>query len=184
MINEAMTAIANCLDRARIPYMIIGGQAVLQYGRLRTTEVIDVTVDISIENWSNVQAALEGEFKITASNSKQFVEPTGVLPAVHEKSGVRVDFIFGQTGFETEAIRRTRSVDIEEVKVRFISPEDLIIQKLFAGRSVDIADATSVYRNQKEKLDGYRMARVLGELDEVLSQNVCVERWNQLQKET
>jgi predicted nucleotidyltransferase len=183
MINEAMAAIADCLNRAGIPYMVVGGQAVLQYGRLRTTEDIDVTVNVAVNQWSKVVGALRETFQVIPSDPGRFVEQTGVLPALHQKSGIRVDFIFGQTGFEIDAIRRAPEVDIGGVKVKFADPEDLIIQKVFAGRSVDLADAASVYRSQKGNVDDGRIARVLKELDETLGQNVCIQRWNQLQKD-
>lgn len=183
MINEAMAAIANGLNRAGIPYMVVGGQAVLQYGRLRTTEDIDVTLNVAVNQWNDVEKALGSEFIITTSDPGRFVEQTWVLPAIHQKSGIRVDFIFGQTGFETDAIRHAREVEIEGVKIKIVNPEDLIIQKIFAGRSVDLADAASVYRSQKGNVDDGRIARVLKELDETLGQNVCIQRWNQLQRE-
>jgi len=41
MIEKFIKRTAQCLDRQKIPYMIIGGQAVLLYGRPRLTRDID-----------------------------------------------------------------------------------------------------------------------------------------------
>ncbi len=63
-----------------------------------------------------------------------------VLPTLDEHSGIRVDFIFSYTPFETNAIKRARKVTILGQKLAFASPEDLIIHKMFAGRPRDLED--------------------------------------------
>lgn len=180
MIHEAMAAIAQCLQRAEIPYMVIGGQAVLQYGRLRATEDIDVTIGLATAHVRDLEKALGTEFLVTPQKPQEFADATGVLPVVHKSSNVRLDLIFGQTGFEADAIGRAFPIEINGVRVHFTSPEDLIIQKLFAGRSVDITDAEAIYAHQKDKLDTGHIMRVLSELDAVMSQTICAERWRQL----
>ena len=49
MFNSLLKAIAQSLDRRGIPYMVIGGQAVLLYGEPRQTRDIDVTMGIGPE---------------------------------------------------------------------------------------------------------------------------------------
>ena len=73
-----------------------------------------------------------------------------VLPALHEASGVRVDLIFSFTPFEREAIARARAVPLGGQQVRFASPEDVIILKIFAGRPRDLEDVATIVRNQPE----------------------------------
>lgn len=46
MFEELLKRIAAALDAAGIPYMIIGGQAVLLYGEPRLTRDIDLTLGI------------------------------------------------------------------------------------------------------------------------------------------
>jgi len=48
MIEKLIKKIAFNLDKAKIPYMIIGGQAVLLYGVPRLTRDIDITLILSI----------------------------------------------------------------------------------------------------------------------------------------
>lgn len=67
-----------------------------------------------------------------------------VLPCLHEKTGIRVDFIFSFTPYETQAIQRANKIEILETEVCFASPEDVIIHKIFAGRPRDREDARSI----------------------------------------
>jgi hypothetical protein len=46
MFKPLLELIAPGLDERRIPYLIIGGQAVLLYGEPRLTRVMDVTLDL------------------------------------------------------------------------------------------------------------------------------------------
>jgi len=59
-------------------------------------------------------------------------------------TGIRVDFIFSFTPYETGAIKRAKKVKIMGQEVNFASPEDLIIHKIFAGRPRDIEDVRSI----------------------------------------
>jgi predicted nucleotidyltransferase len=67
-----------------------------------------------------------------------------VLPALDEHTGIRIDFIFSYTPYETGAINRAKKVKIMGEEVNIASPEDLIIHKIFAGRPRDIEDVRTV----------------------------------------
>ncbi len=43
MFEHLLAKIATALNKAEIPYMVIGGQAVLLYGEPRLTKGIDIT---------------------------------------------------------------------------------------------------------------------------------------------
>jgi len=83
------------LRRASIPYMVIGGQAVLLYGEPRLTRDIDITMGIGVEELGKVKKVARAlGLKILVEKEKDFVERNMVLPTLEKKSGVRVDFIF------------------------------------------------------------------------------------------
>ena len=46
MPKNLLTRLAHALDEKKIPYMIIGGQAMLLYGEPRLTRDVDVTVGL------------------------------------------------------------------------------------------------------------------------------------------
>jgi hypothetical protein len=145
--------------------MVIGGQAVLLYGEPRLTRDIDVTLGVGTDRLNSVLALL-GEIPLRPlpPDLEVFVGRTMVLPALHEASGVRVDLIFSFTPFEHEAIARARAVPLGGQQVRFASPEDVIILKIFAGRPRDLEDVAAIVRNQPE-LDRAYIRRWLEEFD-------------------
>ena len=55
-----------------------------------------------------------------------------VLPVLEKGTGIRVDFIFSFTPYETQAIARANKILLYGQEVCFASPEDLIFHKIFA----------------------------------------------------
>ena len=49
MFEKLLVSIAKQFDKHNIPYIIIGGQAVLLYGEPRLTKDIDITIGLNIE---------------------------------------------------------------------------------------------------------------------------------------
>jgi hypothetical protein len=140
-----LEAVALALEKKHIPYMVIGGQAVLLYGEPRLTKDIDVTLGIGLEGLARIKAVAAAlKLKPLVANPEDFVKETMVFPAVDEKSGIRVDFIFSLSPYEQQAIERAREIRLGRTKVRFASLEDVIIHKILAGRPRDIEDIESI----------------------------------------
>jgi len=151
MFEKILSGIGASLTRHKIPYMIIGGQAVLLYGEPRLTKDIDITLGVNINHLDELLAiARELSLKPLPQDVQSFVRQTMVLPALDENTGIRVDFIFSFTPYETEAINRAKKVKILDQDVNFASPEDLIIHKIFAGRPRDIEDVRTVLLKNPE----------------------------------
>jgi len=145
VFKELITKIGDALNRKSIPYMIIGGQAVLIYGEPRLTRDIDITLGIGIEKISEILEIITTlSLKPIPENIKEFVERTMVLPVLDEKTGIRVDFIFSFTPYEKEAIKRAKKILLNNIPIFFASPEDVIIHKIFAQRPRDIEDVKSI----------------------------------------
>ncbi len=145
MFEEILARIAAGLNRHRIPYMIIGGQAVLLYGEPRLTRDIDITLGVNIDRITELIAVVkELSLKHLPEDVEAFVAQTMVLPAVDEATGIRVDFIFSFLPYEREAIGRARKVMVLNQDICFASPEDVIIHKIFAGRPRDMEDVRTI----------------------------------------
>ncbi len=141
MFEQLLSRISQALTNKKIPYMIIGGQAVLVYGEPRLTKDIDITLGVNTERLNDIlQLIKDLPLKLLHKNIKDFVNRTMVLPAIHEDTGIRVDFIFSFTPYVRQAISRSRRIQILGTDVCFASPEDVIIHKVFAGRPRDIED--------------------------------------------
>jgi hypothetical protein len=123
----------------------------LLYGEPRLTRDIDITLGVDTGYIDELLTVVqELALKPVPENIKLFVQQTMVLPALEETTGIRVDFIFSFTPYETEAIKRARKITIIGQEVCFASPEDLIIHKIFAGRPRDIEDVRSVILKNPE----------------------------------
>lgn len=142
MFEKLLSKIGASLKKHNLPYMIIGGQAVLLYGEPRLTRDIDITLGVNFDGLDDLLTVInETSLKPLPDDIVTFVSRTMVLPAIDEATGIRVDFIFSFSLYETNAIQRARRINILGQDVFFASPEDVVIHKIFAGRPRDIEDA-------------------------------------------
>lgn len=178
MLSEVLQRVARALDGARIPYMVIGGQAVLVHGEPRLTRDIDVTLGVSVDRLTDVVAAAEAAGLKPLVDPEPFARETMVLPCAEASTGVRVDLVFSESGFEREAIRRAIAVQVGHATVRFVTAEDLIVHKLIAARPRDLEDVRSILARQP-KLDRQHVERTLRALEEAAEQPL-LERWREL----
>ena len=156
MFKRLLNKIARELKRRSVPYMVIGGQAVLVYGEPRLTRDIDITVGIGVEEVDRVAEILPAvPLKALVNDMREFVTRTMVLPAVEEKSGIRVDFIFSFSPYERQAIERAVDVKLGRTTVKFGSLEDVVIHKIIAGRPRDIEDVKSILLKNSGYDSGY-----------------------------
>ena len=145
MFEKILSKIGTTLPRHNLPYMIIGGQAVLIYGEPRITRDIDITLGVNIDQLKKLLVAVKDlALKPIPQDVDSFVTQTMVLPTLDESTGIRVDFIFSCTPYENQAIKRSRKILLRNREVNFASPEDVIIHKIFAGRPRDLEDVRSV----------------------------------------
>lgn len=153
-VERLLALVTRELKGAGIPCMVIGGQAVLLHGAPRVTEDIDLTLAAGPDRVGDVIAVCgRAALAPLPTDVERFVGDTFVLPARHDLTGFRVDFIFSTTPYERSAIGRAQTVEVAGEPVSFATAEDLIIHKLFAARPRDIEDAQSVVRRQGAKLD-------------------------------
>jgi len=159
------------LKKRPIPYMVIGGQAVLLYGEPRLTRDIDITLGIGVDGLGKLKKVISVVgLKILVKKDKEFVEKNMVLPTLDGKSGIRVDFIFSFSPYERQAIERAKDIKLGRSLVRFASLEDVVIHKVVAGRARDHEDVKSILlKNPKYDLD--YIEKWLEEFDKSLEEN-------------
>ncbi len=166
-----LVKIAKILDELKIPYYVTGGFAVSIYGRPRFTADIDIIIKMSHHQ--------KGEFakKIGKIFPKGYIDKDqidtalsrqGEFNIIDPESGLKVDFwIAKKDGFEEECFKTAIDKDID-YKVKFISPENLIISKLIwyrgSGSTRQLEDIASVMDIQK-KLDMVYLAKWIKKLD-------------------
>jgi len=171
MFQNLLKKIARSLEKTSIPYMVIGGQAVLLYGEPRLTKDIDITLGIGISELDRVMKVVAGlKLNILVDKVDDFVKKTMVLPVIDKKYGIRVDFIFSFSPYGKEAIKRAQDVKLGKTTVRFASLEDVIIHKVISGRARDIEDIKAVLL-KNPNYDIQYIVRWLKAFDRSLNEN-------------
>ena len=179
MFQTLLAQLSEALDKNKIPYMVIGGQAVLVYGEPRFTRDIDITLGVGVDRLEEVlQLVRSNQWKVLTPSPTEFVQKTMVLPCQDPASGVRLDLVFSFSPYERQAMDRVRRIRFLGKEVRFASPEDLIIHKVVAGRPRDLEDVQMVQR-KNPGLDRVYIEKWLKEFEASLEKPL-VELWKKL----
>lgn len=180
MFKQLLKSLALELDRRKIPYMVIGGQAVLLHGEPRLTRDIDVTLGINTEKLDQLLEIMEVIQLKPLVDPHDFTFQTMVLPCESLQNHIPVDFIFSFSPYERQAMKRVRMVDMEGVNVKFASAEDLVIHKVFSGRPRDMEDVKSVLI-KNPKMDTHYIRHWLNELAQATGESF-VDRFEDVLK--
>lgn len=124
--NKALST----LDRAKIPYVVGGGIAVMAYSRRRVTKDLDVYIEPHVMKDALSALSKEG-FSVNE------MPGVGWLAKAYMK-GVTVDFILENIGnivVTPETISHGRFMPIGGNQYFVMGPEDLVLRKLLAMHS-------------------------------------------------
>jgi hypothetical protein len=169
---ELLASLAHALDELGVRWYLFGAQATLIWGRPRLTADVDVTVRLDPDDPPALVRALEGEgFRLRVEPSDDFVRRTRVLPFVHSPTGLPLDVVLGGPGLEDLFMSRAVPIRVGAVTVPVISPEDLIVTKVLAGRPKDLEDVRGILRERQADLDLDLVRETLGLLESALSQD-------------
>lgn len=180
-ITEVLVDLKAVFDARDVPWYVFGAQAVVVYGRPRMTADIDVTVKTPVDEVDDLAMDLQRHgFTVRVHDLAEFVRRTRVLPVVHEATEFPVDLILAGPGLEEEFLARAIDVEIEGTDVPFISPEDLIVTKILAGRSKDLEDARGILAKQGSGIDKSRVEVVLARIEQALDRSDLIDLFESL----
>jgi predicted nucleotidyltransferase len=121
-------------------YLLVGGYAVGYYGYPRATGDMDIWVAVNEENAKKAVTVLrefgmpEKEVVPALFLEKDKIVRMGFPP-------VRIEVITGASGVEfDDCFNRRETIEIDEIRVNFISLEDLKKNKKASGRHKDLED--------------------------------------------
>ncbi len=171
-ITEVLVDLKTVFDARDVPWYVFGAQAVVVHGRPRMTADVDVTVKTPVDEVDDLAMDLQQHgFTVRVENLAEFVRRTRMLPVVHEATEIPVDLILAGPGLEEEFLARVTDVEVEGTEVPFISPEDLIVTKILAGRPKDLEDARGILTKQGAGLDKTRVEDVLARIEQALDRS-------------
>lgn len=181
---ELLSDLASALKAVAAQWYVFGAQAALVWGRPRLTTDVDVTVKCSIPTDDLVRTLGRHGFSLRLDATDGFIRSTRVVPLEHPASGLALDVVLAGPGLEDLFIERAVAVDVAGTAVPFISPEDLIVTKLLAGREKDIEDVRGVLLERGPTLDVTQIRTTLRMLEDALGQSDLtplldgeLERW-------
>ena len=153
-IEQIIRLVCGYLNDSGVPYVIVGGFAVMYHGRPRATADIDLLISIGGEDLSSFVDFLK--------NNGFFASEEDMREAFREKSHCTVEdketmFRLDIKGIYTTEEQRTLDnrifADLDGIRLYLASAEDTILSKLLWGRERDILDSLSIYVRRKDELD-------------------------------
>jgi predicted nucleotidyltransferase len=143
LLDEARAAIEETGAR----YALIGGCARNAYAEPRATKDVDFAVEADEATHEALVRALAARGFTCASAVTSPGETLPDLALYRDGAGRRIDLLFAKTAFEESALSRSRVLaPYEGVRVPVVTPEDLIVYKVLAGRTQDVSDIEVVVR--------------------------------------
>ena len=128
---------------------------------------VDVTISLPPERARPLVAALlKSGFASRTDDLQAFFTRSRVIPLYHKRTRMPLDLVVARDSLEATFLERARPIDIGGVTVPVISPEDLVVAKLFAGRPRDLEDVRSVLGALRDSMDLRHVRSLLGQLDE------------------
>ncbi|MDI6602819.1 MAG: nucleotidyl transferase AbiEii/AbiGii toxin family protein [Patescibacteria group bacterium] len=161
--EQLLCKIAKILQDLRIPYAVTGGFAVIVWGKPRFTADIDIIIELTSKNISPLAKALlrvDKDVYVSKEAMEDALERKGEFNFIHPQTGLKVDFwvknskadIYGKLKLERAIAKK-----IDNQKIFFVSPEDLILSKLTwykeSESSKHLEDVKIILDNPKLKLD-------------------------------
>jgi hypothetical protein len=168
---ELLADLAVALDAIHAQWYVFGAQAALVWGRPRLTTDVDVTVRCSASTDQLVRALDTRGFSLRIDATETFIRTTRIVPLEHRASGLALDLVLAGPGLENLFLERAVPMDVAGTLVPFISPEDLIVTKLLAGREKDVEDVRGVLSERGSALDLAQIRTTLGLLEDALGQS-------------
>jgi predicted nucleotidyltransferase len=153
-----------------VRWYLFGAQAAIVWGSPRLSADVDITADLHSLALNDYIDTMQRHGFDVVDNDSEFVARTRVVPFVHRVSRMPLDVVLAGSGLEEEFLQRAIYVDLSGCSVPVITPEDLIVTKILAGRPKDIEDVRGVISERSESMDVARIRAILRLLEEALSQ--------------
>ena len=147
-IPEDFKELLRFLNSQNVEFLIVGGYALAFHGVPRFTGDLDLFVATSTANAKQLILALE-KFGMGSLGlkSEDFMSPDTVVQLGYPP--LRIDILTEISGVKWDQAWRNRvSIDLDGIRLNFLSREDLIENKKAVGRHVDLGDLDRLLEQQ------------------------------------
>lgn len=167
---QILRRLIESLPASAPPYCLIGALALSAWGQPRATKDIDLLILLNEENQGKLLNGLASRgFLKDEAWSEHNPMLRGTMVRLYS-GDVPIDLLAPRDAQEEEALTRRRMIEVEGLSLWTVSPEDLVLMKLKAGRPYDFGDVTTVIVRQGDALDQeylFRWAKRLGVCEEL-----------------
>jgi len=164
-IKEFARSVIDALEAAGVTYMLGGSLALTAWGEARSTQDVDLVVELLPVNMERLSRELEQrDMLVPVDTMQQWLEETRAdipINAIHMRSIFKAEFFLlkPNDALRQQAIKRRRLTDLGPPlgKVYVHSPEDLILYKVrfynTGYQTKHVRDIASILLSQGETLD-------------------------------
>jgi hypothetical protein len=160
-LKTFFTCVIDVLERLEIPYMVVGGFAVIFYGEPRLTIDVDIVVDMKWDQIGPFASAFPiPDYYISEEGIRDSLQRCYPFNVIQPKTGAKVDLVpLPPDPLTRAAFQRRRRMEYDDVghSATFIRPEDIVVSKLIAYRETQsdrhLRDARSVLATLWGELD-------------------------------
>lgn len=167
--EAALTSLSSALEALGQPYSVIGGMAVIAHGHVRTTQDIDIAWVPPSNRPAELFIKKAALFDLAPriADASNFAAQNLVLLMEHKPTGIPVDISFALQDFERVAASRATRMKVLGVLLQVVALGDLLIYKMIASRTQDIADVEMLL-SSKAPIDEIGIQSTLAEFDAIL----------------
>jgi hypothetical protein len=162
---------------------VFGAQAVSLHGFPRATADLDLTIDLEQLAPRVLIRELEKAGFSARFADDEFITATRVIPVVHRATKLPIDLVLAGPGLEQRFLDEVQLQRIGNRRIPVLTPENLIVTKLLAGRPKDLEDVRELIASRGSALDHERVGELLELLEQALDQRDLVPLYRRLRDE-
>lgn len=163
LVQEVLAAAVSWLDAAKVPYALVGGLTLGAWAEPRVTADVDVIVAATPDGVVEaLPLASTYGFKFNPIKTAAQARRQGMCRLMFGDR--HFDVVCGTSSVELRAIERARPMRLLDQDVKVASAEDIILFKLLAGRTQDVADVEKIADAQKGRLDVAYLRKTAGQM--------------------
>jgi hypothetical protein len=152
--------ICNKLDIADIEYMITGSFALAFYSIPRMTRDIDIIINVLSKDVNKIIDLFKNDFYISQTAVEEAIRNTTMFNIIHNDTIMKIDFIIRKNEeYRLKEFSRRLEFSIDDTIISVVSPEDLILSKLFwsksSGSELQLRDVRNIMKTVKNIDENY-----------------------------
>lgn len=120
------------LHELNMDYMLTGSLAANLYAVPRMTRDIDIVLEMNHFDINKFCSKFQDDFYLVKTSIIDAIDRESMFNIIYNRSVMKVDFIIRKNqSYRNAEFQRRNQVSLDEMEISIVSPEDLIISKLF-----------------------------------------------------